>query len=154
MPEMELELLAAWTKIITIGERHLFIPGLRQIPGDNDFGAWLLDHFGIGVRHRRLARTSRAFQLVGHEVHQNQAFLLGAIGRKLADRLEVCPAAEEEQAAAVIAANVTFSRDDTSGLGRIPDHNHQDRDQNKAQPFRFHGWKPTVNLRGAFYCVV
>ncbi|MBI5606760.1 MAG: hypothetical protein HY879_25800 [Deltaproteobacteria bacterium] len=85
-PEMELEFLAPWTKIITIGERDLFIPGLGQIPGDNDFGARLLDHFGIGVRHRRLARKSRAFQLVGHEVHQNQAFLLEAIGRKFAIR--------------------------------------------------------------------
>lgn len=77
---------AAWTEIITIGEHDLFIPGLGEIPGGNDFGAGLWDHFGIGVRHQDLSRTRRTFQLVGHEVHQNQAFLLGAIGSKFAIR--------------------------------------------------------------------
>ncbi len=112
-----MEFFAVGAEIITISKLDLFILGLWQIPGRNGFGARLLDHLWIGVRHQCLARASRAFQLVGQQVYKNQAFLVGAIGRKVTNSLKVSPATEKKQTTAVIAADVTFGPDDTSGPG-------------------------------------
>ena len=132
-----MEFSAVGAEIITICKPDLFILGLRQIPGGNGFGARILDHLGIGVWHRYLARTSLAFQLFSHQVYENQGLFVSAIGWKFTNSFEVCPATKEKQTTTVITADVTLGRDDTTGLGGVPSY-HQYQDQNKAQQFRFY----------------